>query len=456
MSNRVRVSARFLLACGCLTAMALANSGCRSERSDVPAEKASEVSDVADTAPAAKLDDLPPAMTAEGDSPWWRGPTLNNHAEAGQDPPLQWSETQNVLWRATLPGRGHGSPCVCGGRIFLPSGDEEKEVIWLLCFDRDSGKQLWRTEVWHGALPKVHQNNSHASATPACDGERVYFPYQTDTEVRMAALNLEGEVVWNETVGPYTSLQGYSASPALHKSAVIVPTDATKRTPHKLTALHRKTGQVIWRVARPDDREGYASPLVAEVAGRVQLFIVGPDKTRSYDPDNGTLLWECDGPTQYNAATVAFGRQMIYATGGYPGKALLAIRADGSGDVTDTHLVWKSDRKAGYVPSPLLADGLLYAVSDTGLMRCYDATSGEVVWQEDLDAKFYSSPVLVGERIYVFDQEAKGYVIKAGRRFELLGENSLPDGAFATPIICGSRIFLRTLGDFYCLAEEED
>ena len=144
---------------------------------------------------------------------------------------------------------------------------------------------------------------------------------------------------------------------------------------------------------------------------------------------------------------------MIYATGGHPGKALLGIRADGSGDVTDTHLTWKSDRKAGYVPSPLLAGGLLYAVSDTGLMRCYDAASGEVVWQHDLDAKFYSSPVFVGERIYLFDQEAKGYVIKAGRRFELLAENSLPYGAFATPVICGSRIYLRTLGDFYCLAE---
>jgi outer membrane protein assembly factor BamB len=248
-------------------------------------------------------------------------------------------------------------------------------------------------------------------------------------------------------------VQGYSASPALFKSAVIVPTDSAANTPHRLTALHRKTGRIVWQVLRPDNRESYASPLVAHVAGRDQLFIVGPDMTRAYDPNNGELLWQCDGPTQYNAATVAFGPQMIYATGGYPGKALLGIRADGSGDVTVTHLVWRSDRKAGYVPSPLLYDGFLYAVSDVGLMRCYDAGSGQVVWEQNLGAPFYSSPVLVGERIYLFDRKGKGYVIKAGDHLEMLAENSLPDGVFATPVICGGRIYLRTLGDFFCLGK---
>ena len=114
-------------------------------------------------------------------------------------------------------------------------------------------------------------------------------------------------------------------------------------------------------------------------------------------------------------------------------------------------LTWKSDKKAGYVPSPLLQDGLLYAVSDTGLLRCYDAVSGDVLQERDLDAKFYSSPVGVGDRIYVFDREGKGYIFKAGRTIELVAENDLPDGVFATPVICGGRIYLRTLGDFYCL-----
>jgi len=190
------------------------------------------------------------------------------------------------------------------------------------------------------------------------------------------------------------------------------------------------------------------------VAGRVQVVVIGGKKTSSYDPANGALLWRCDGPADYCAATVAFDKDTVYATGGYPQKGLLAIRADGSGDVTKTHLRWKSDRKAGYVPSPLLHKGLLYAVSDKGLMRCYDTTKGNVVWEHAAKAPFYSSPVLVGDRIYVFDREGKGYVLKTGRQFALLATNELPAGAFATPVILDGRIYLRTLKDFYCLGTQ--
>ena len=208
-----------------------------------------------------------------------------------------------------------------------------------------------------------------------------------------------------------------------------------------------------WRVPRHED-ESYASPLVARVAGRDQLLIIGPDRTRSYDPNSGAPLWACDGPAKYNTATPAFAGDMVYATGGYPEKALLGIRADGSGDVTATHRVFKSDEGAGYVPSPLVHDGLIYAVSDKGLMRCYDAATGAVVWERDLAAPFYSSPVLVGKRVYVFDRKGKGYVLAAGREFQLLATNSLSDGAFATPVILDGRIYLRSMGDFYCLGEK--
>jgi len=403
------------------------------------------------------LDDLPEVTVAEGDWPWWRGPTRNNAAAADQDPPIVWGEAKNVVWRKELPGRGHGTPCIWGERIFLATGEKEARTISMLCFDRDSGEKLWQTTLHDGELPKIHNDNSHASATAACDGQRVFFPYQTVDAVRMAALDFEGNVVWDKRVSSYESVQGYSASPTVYKSAVIVPTDASPDVPSKLTALHRMTGEIVWQVPRPDEGESYASALVAHVAGRDQLLIIGVGQTRSYDPNDGTPLWQCKGPADYDAATVAFDRDMVYATGGYPQVALLGIRADGTGDVTETHRVWKSDKKAGYVPSPLLHDGLLYAVSDRkGLMRCYDAATGEVVWEHVLEGMFYSSPVLVGEKIYLFDREkGKGYVMKTGRRFELLAENTLPDGAFATPVISGGRVYLRTLGDFYCLGEKE-
>ncbi len=334
--------------------------------------------DFPDVAPAAGWDNLPPATAGTENWPWWRGPALDNHAPA-RNPPLNWSEQKNVRWRLQLPGGGHATPCIRGDRIFLPAGDPELKVVWMLCFDRATGRKLWQTEVYRGPLAKIHNDNSLASATPACDGERVYFPYQTADTISLAALDLDGKVVWNKPVAPYKSIQGYSASPALYHSAVIIAVDGS--VGNRLTAFHRQTGEVVWCATMRKVVENYASPLVARVAGRDQVLLAGGLTTRSYDPNNGKLLWECNGPADFCVATVAFDQDTVYATGGYPKNALLAIRADGAGDVTASHVRWKGDSKAGYVPSPMLNGGLLYAVNDSGLMRCYDAATGQVVWR---------------------------------------------------------------------------
>jgi outer membrane protein assembly factor BamB len=284
---------------------------------------------------------------------------------------------------------------------------------------------------------------------PACDGQRVFFPYQTDKEVRMVALTLEGDILWDEPVSPYSSIQGFSASPILHRSAVIVPISG--KEDNNLTALHRATGQIIWQTEVAADHESYASAVLAEVAGRKQVILVGPDNIRSYDPDTGGKLWECDGPALCYVGVAVADEQRVYATGGYPKKALLAIAAHGSGNVTDTHLTWKSDNKAGYVPSPLLHKERLYAVNDKGLFRCYEAATGDVLWEERLEGAFYSSPVLVNDTIYVFNRTGKGFVLQAGPSYKCLAQNTLGHGAFATPVICRGRIFLRTLRTLYCL-----
>lgn len=400
-----------------------------------------------EVAMAMAAENLP--LPTSSDWPWWRGPHADNHAAPDQSPPLTWDSNANVLWRVALPGKGHATPCIRGGRIYLPAGDARQQAVWVLCLDAATGQKLWQTEVYHGPSPKIHADNSLASAMPACDGQRVYFPYQTPDSVCLAALNLDGKVVWNKPVGPYKSIQGYSASPVLYQSLVIVPVDGGLG--NTLFALNRQSGEVAWKSPLPEGRESYASALVGRVAGRDQLVMVGGKQTTSYDPSSGKRLWECDGPAEFCVAVVAFGPDVVYATGGYPQKALLAIRADGSGNVTKTHVLWQSDKKAGYVPSPLLINNSLYAVSDNGLMRCYDAGDGKVIWENDFKAPFYSSPVAVGDRIYVFDRKGKGYVMKAGRQFELLATNELPDGAFATPVFIGGRIYLRTLSGLFCL-----
>ncbi len=406
--------------------------------------------------PAEGWDNLPVATPGADDWPWWRGPAFNNVARADQTPPvLQWGESKNILWRVSLAGKGHGTPCIWGDRIFLASGDKTRRTISMICLDRRTGKQLWGKRVYSGKLPKIHRDNSYASGSVACDGQRVFFAYQTPDAIRTVALSLAGEPVWDQEVAKYETVQGHSTSPVIYKSVVIVSADCKGAA--KLVALHRKTGKRVWLANRPGDKESYGSPIVVKVAGREQLLIIGPDHTRSYDPNTGKFLWVCRGPAEYCGATVAFDKDKVYSTGGYPEKALLAIRADGKGDVTKTHLKWKSDRKAGYVPSPLLAGGLIYAVSDKGLMRCYRTDSGKVVWERNLKRAFYSSPVLVGDRIYVFDRnKGSGFVIQTGVEFKLLAENKLAKGAFATPVIVGGRIYLRTLGDLYCIGKKHE
>lgn len=407
---------------------------------------------VTDVPAKAGWDDLPP-ITADAATewPWWRGVTRDGHAAPGQDPVTAWGEQSNVLWKTPLDGVGHGTPCIRAGRMYLAAGDRKAGTIWVAAFDQADGKKLWQTEVYQGAMPKAHKDNSPASATIACDGERLFFPFQAEKEVRMVALDLEGKVLWQFNYGPYQTVQGHSASAALYHSAVLLAVDGKENK--QITALHRKTGELVWRHTRKADGESYASPVVATIAGRDQVVVAGPTRTRSHDPMTGLPLWDCDGPAPTCASTPSFSADHVFVCGGYPKRSLLAIRADGSGDVTATHLAWKDgekDKKAGYIPSTLHHDGLLYEMIDSGLFRCYDAVKGTVVWEHDTKAPFYSSPVLVGNRIFIFDQKGKGWIFSAGRTGKLETVNDLPSGAYATPVFLGSRMYLRTLNALYC------
>ena len=404
-----------------------------------------------DVAPKAGWDTLPPAKADAKDWPWWRGPTCDNIAPAGQKPPLAWGAGSNILWQVRLPGLGHSTPCIVGDRIYVTSGDLAQGAVWLFCLERATGKTAWQAEVYKGPVAKLHADNSLASATPACDGERLFVPYQTDQAEGLVAVSLDGKVLWNKVVAPYKSIQGYSASPVFYKSAVIMPIEGGLGC--RMVALHRATGEVVWRTTIRTVKESYATPLVARVAGRDQLLLIGGESTRGYDPENGALLWECEGPSTFCDATPVVSGDVMYATAGWPKRALMAIRADGKGDVTKSHVVWASDAKAGYIPSPILRDGLLYAVNDQGLMRCYDAADGRVLWEQEFKEPFYSSPLLVGAHIFVFDRKGKGYVMPAGRTAGPVVVNELPSGVFATPVILESRMYLRTLGDFYCIGK---
>ncbi len=396
-----------------------------------------------------------PDAVRPGDWPWWRGPNRNGIADDDQNPPLQWSETENVLWRAKVLGRGHGSPTVVGQQVFLQAANEDTMQQFLLCFDRQTGTERWKTLVHSGKFPKGgNVLSSFASSTPACDGTRVFVNFLTDGAVHTTALDLQGKRLWQTKVCDYVLHQGYGSSPALYQHLVIVSAD--NKGGGAIVGLDRSTGEVVWRRARPA-KPNYASPIILNVNGRDQLLLTGCDLVTSLNPLTGEEFWEIEGATTECVTSTVTDGKRIFTTGGYPKNHMSAVAADGSGEV-----VWENNVRC-YVPSMVCQDNYLYGVLDAGIATCRESETGEEVWKARLGGTFSSSSVLVGNRIYATNEEGNTFVFKASPDgYEQLAMNKLGDSVIATPAIVQSGIFMRVAHQeqgkrqeyLYCLSGE--
>ncbi len=397
---------------------------------------------------------------ATGDWPWWRGPTRNGVAEANQSPPREWNEEKNVLWKVPVLGRGHASPTVVGDRVFLAVADENREVQAVTCYDRQTGQELWLTVVHEGGFEfadkQPNKKGSRASSTVACDGEQLFVNFLNHGAVWTTALSLEGKQLWQTKICEYQLHQGYGSSPAVYGPLVIAVAD--NMAGGSLVAMQRTTGKVVWREERPK-LPNYPSPIVLSIAGQDQLVLTGCDLVASYEPLTGKKLWEVSGATTECVTSTVTDGKLVITSGGYPENHISAMRADGSGEI-----VWKNNTRI-YVPSMLVREEHLYAVTDAGVAICYEMSTGKSTWKHRLGTTFTSSPVLVGKMIYVTSDEGKTFIYKATpERFELIGENELVGEVFATPAICGSQIYMRLAKDvegrrqemLYCIGKQGD
>jgi outer membrane protein assembly factor BamB len=398
------------------------------------------------------------AAAAE-DWPQFRGPTGQGIAGDGSYP-VEWSTTKNVAWKQAIPGRGWSSPVVCAGRIFLTTAVPVKgsaagdQSLRALCLDARSGKILWDNEVFlldGKKAPPIHSKNSHASPTPIADGRRLYVHFGHQGT---ACLDLEGKVLWRNTELTYAPVHGSGGSPVLVEDALIFSCDGSDK--QLVAALDRQSGKVLWRT----DREctyykkfSFSTPLAIEVKDQKQVVSPFSGAVCAYDPATGGEVWR----VRYDGYSVVprpvFGHGLVFVSSAFDHPTLLAIRPDGQGDVTDTHVAWTLTKGAPNSPSPLLVGDELYLVSDHGVATCLDGVTGKVHWQERLGGTYSASPLYADGKVYFQDEAGTGVVIKAGTRFERLAQNALEEPSLASYAAADGALFIRTEKHLYRVQE---
>lgn len=373
---------------------------------------------------------------AEADWPGWRGPTHDGIAASGQKVPVKWDDSKNVIWKVAVPGRGHASATVVGDRIYLPTADEKKQIEMVLCLDRKTGKTIWRKDLHRGGFTKKgHKRKSHASSSVAWDGQRMIVNFMSGNAVYTTALDRNGRELWQTKITDYITHQGYGSSPFVHRSLVLVSAD--NKGGGCIAGLDRETGSIIWKNDRPK-LPNYPSPVVYNIGGKDQLLMSGCDLVSSLDPLTGKTHWEIKESTTECVVTMVTDGKRVFTGGGYPRNHTVAIMADGSGKVA-----WNNTTRI-YVPSMIAKDGHLYATSDSGMAICWNSATGEELWKERLGGDFFASPVMLDGKIYATNVRGLTYVFEANPNgFKLLAKSQLGFESYASPVICGNRLYLR-------------
>ncbi len=411
------------------------------------------------------------------DWPQWRGPRGDGTSlEKGL--PTRWNgpQKQNIAWKVEIPGRGHASPVVSGDRVFVVSCRQERRERILLCLDRQSGRILWEKVVIVSPLERRHELNSCASSTPATDGRLVYVAFAAiDPTVRqgdqsytnekesppgdpcemvVAAYDFQGRRQWLVRPGKFASKHGFCSSPLLFENLLILNGDHDGDA--YLVALDRATGRTVWKTPRENKTRSYCVPIIRQVDGRTELMLSGSLCVAGYDPHSGARQWILDGPTEQFVASPVYNGKLLFISGGFPEFHILAIRPDGHGNVTKTHVAWHTTKGCAYVPSPIIAGGGKYflVVSDGGIASCFEAASGKRYWMERIGTHYSASAVEAGGLVYFLSDRGVTTIVRPGPKFEALAVNRLGEDCHASPAVSHGCLFLRAQQNLYCIAAD--
>lgn len=384
------------------------------------------------------------------DWPQFRGPDGQGHStERGL--PVEWSESQHVAWKVPVPGRGWSSPVVVAGRVWLTTAMTvgRETSLRLLSFDVATGRQALDVEVFRlRSSELLNAKNSHASPTPVVEGDRVYVHFGAEGT---AALSTSGEIIW-KIRQQYQSQHGNGGSPVLHGDLLIFSCDGSDEA--FIVALDKRTGKTRWRTFRRQPwSQAYSTPLAIRVADTDQIVSIGAFQAAAYDPRSGKEIWRVSYPDGFsNVPRPVYGGGLVFITTGFQQPVILAVRPDGKGDVTRTHVAWTLARGAPLTPSPLLVGDELYVVTDAGIASGIDARSGAVHWQQRLGGSVSASPVLADGRIYFLDEDGRTTVVSPGTTFQRLATNVLDGSTLASMAVASGSFFIRTATHLYRLS----
>lgn len=379
--------------------------------------------------------------------PEFRGPTGQGFSGA-RGVPVEWSETKNVAWKTRVPGLGWSSPVIGpstspgAGRVWLTTSTGDRDVsLRAVAYDVGSGAEVVNVEVFRVRNPRdINPKNSWASPTPVVDGEHVFVHFGADGT---AALTNEGKIVWTAKF-PYQSQHGAGGSPIVYGELLILSGDGPDTA--FVVALDKRTGKVKWKTNRrfPHD-QAYTTPLIIRAGERDQLISVGAFRVGAYDPLTGKEIWRASYADGFsNVPRPVFGHGLVYVATGFQQPSLLAIRPDGSGDVTRTHIAWELRRGAPLTPSPILIGDELFVINDGGILSCVDAKTGNPIWQQRLNGTFSASPIFVDGRVYFSSEQGVTTVLVPGKEFRRAAINQLDGAILASIAVTDGAFFIRT------------
>jgi outer membrane protein assembly factor BamB len=387
--------------------------------------------------------------------PEFRGPTGDGHA-AVPDLPIEWSEQTNVKWKTPIPGKGWSSPVVWNSQIWLTTAPVDGKQLFALGIDADSGRIQHNVKVFDNPFPQYCiDRNSYASSTPAIEAGRLYAHYGAHGT---ACIDTEsGKVLWTRRDLPCFHHRGPASSVILFQNLLILTFDGFDL--QYVAALDKQTGKTVWKRDRNieygtdngDVKKAYGTPSVIHTGDGFQLVSPSAGAAIAYNPLTGDELWRVKAGGMNVSARPLFGNGLVYLGTADGGFVQYAVKPDGRGDVTNSHVVWKNSKGVPKAASQVLAGDLLFMANEQGVFTCVDAKTGETVWAKRVGGSFIASPLYAGGRIYFFNEQGETHVIAAEREYKLLATNKLDEGFMASPAVYQKSLILRTVKNLYCI-----